>query len=97
MIQEVGQCFSETRVCLRLELRRSRVGAWELELSEIDGRRISHRYDDEATARTAAETAYTYGRQFGRWRIQRAAGYKPVGIASAEGWDPAPAQRAEVS
>ncbi|MFC7245301.1 hypothetical protein ACFQO7_22740 [Catellatospora aurea] len=55
------------------------------------GRRITNPFDDEAAARRSAETAYTYGRRFGRWRVQRASDYAPQGASvTATGWEPRP-------
>jgi hypothetical protein len=75
-LREIGECFAHGRALLRVELRQSGVGAWQVEVVDREqDRRINSSYDDEAPARRATETAYQYGRQFGRWKIQRASGY----------------------
>jgi len=90
-IREVGECFADLHRQLYLTLHESRMGAWELALTDLNGgRTIRRQYDDEPSARQAVELAYTYGRQFGRWKIQRAAGYEPDHRvpASPTGYEP---------
>lgn len=77
-LREIGECYDDAGCQLRLTLRQSRVGTWELELLDIPtGRELRRQYDDEHAARTDVELAYAYGRQYGRWKIQRAVGYLP--------------------
>ncbi|WP_027343921.1 hypothetical protein [Hamadaea tsunoensis] len=88
-LREIGECHAQSRAILRVEIRQSGVGAWKVDVVDQEQRRsIEKTYEDEAAARHAAETAYAYGRQFGRWRIQRATGYEPAGTASPVGWEP---------
>ena len=94
ILREIGDCYDGSIAILKLEIRQSRGhGAWEVEIIDHEQRRsICNQYDDEPGARVAAEAAYTYGRQFGRWKIQRSTDYQPQGgPVSAVGWDPAPA------
>jgi len=89
-LREIGECFAHGRALLRVELRQSGVGAWQVEVVDREqNRSINSSYDDEAAARRAAETAYQYGRQFGRWKIQHASGYGPQGaVVTPAGWEP---------
>lgn len=92
---EVGDCHAGRVVVLHLELRQSRSNrAWEVELVDREQRQsICTPFEDEDQARRAVEIAYEYGRQFGRWEIQRATDYTPQGDAITPlGWEPQPAQ-----
>lgn len=91
-LREIGDCYSGSRALLRVELRQSGVGAWQIQVVDREqNRRIDSSFDDEAAARHATETAYRFGRQFGRWNIQRASGYEPQGAAATPaGWEPDP-------
>lgn len=88
----IGDCYSSSRELLRVELRQSGIGAWQVQVVDREqNRRIDSRFEDEAAARQATETAYRYGRQFGRFNIQRASGYQPQGATvSPAGWEPDP-------
>lgn len=89
-LREIGECYAQSRALVHVELWQSGVGAWQVEVVDRQqNRSISRSYEDEAAARYATETAYQYGRQFGRWKIQRASGYEPRGaMVSPAGWEP---------
>lgn len=90
-VREIGECFADLHRLLYLTLHESRLGVWELALTDLNGgRTIRRQYDDEPSARQAVELAYAYGRQFGCWKIQRAAGYEPDHRvpASPAGYEP---------
>lgn len=94
-VLEIGDCYTDHVVVLHLELRQSRSNsAWEVELVDREQRRsICTPFEDEVQARRAVETAYEYGREFGRWKIQRAGDYMPHGDpVTPLGWEPHPAQ-----
>ncbi|GIG02102.1 hypothetical protein [Catellatospora citrea] len=91
-LREIGECYSGNRALLRVELRQSGIGAWQVQVVDREeNRRIDSSFDNEAAARQATETAYRYGRQFGRWNIQRASDYDPQGTTvTPAGWEPNP-------
>jgi hypothetical protein len=75
---ETGRCTSPDGTDLLIvEMARNRLGVWRVEVHEIGGRTIDTSYPTEANARRAVELAYAYGRQTGRWHIQRRHDYVP--------------------
>ena len=75
---ETSRCTSrDGKDLLIVEMAHNRLGVWRVEVREIGGRTIDASFPTEADARRAVELAYTYGRQSGRWHIQRRHGYTP--------------------
>jgi hypothetical protein len=94
--RESARCYADSYVIMTVAMRQSRGhGAWEVEVVDVEQHRnICSAYEDEALARAAVELAYSYGRQFGQWKIDRAVDYRPTGIVvSPEGWDDADVAR----
>jgi hypothetical protein len=77
-LYETSRCTSlDGRDLLIVELARNQLGVWRVEVREIGGRTIDATFATETEARQAVELAYDYGRQNGRWHIQRRHGYVP--------------------
>lgn len=75
-LYETSRCTSlEGRDLLIVDMACNLLGVWRVEVREIGGRTIDASYATEPEARQAVELAYAYGRQNGRWHIQRRHGY----------------------
>lgn len=96
-LYETSRCTSPGHPDLVVELARSTLGVWHVEVREVGGRAIETSFPTEVEARRSVELAYSYGRQFGQWHIQRRQGYLPDpenGAFSSEGREADP-RRAE--
>ncbi|MEV0453640.1 hypothetical protein [Catellatospora methionotrophica] len=70
--RETALCYDAGRALMHLQLREGIAGAWEVEIVDLEqSRRVVQPFDDEASARRAAEIAYRRGERFGHWRVEK--------------------------